>query len=113
MAGNDVVLVIKATDQASKKLDNVGKSTDKLSGKRGKMGKAGGIAMGAIASAAAIASVKMAADFSKGMAQVRTLIPEASRQAFGQLNDDVLEFSRTMNVNAQDATKALYDALFA
>ena len=113
MAGNDVVLTIKARDQASKKLEKVGKTADNIAGKFGKMGKAGAIGVAAIGTAAALTSVKMAADFSKGMGQVRTLIPKASKEAFGQLNSDVLKFSRTMNVNAQDATRGLYDALSA
>ena len=57
MAGNDVVLTIKARDQASKKLEKVGKTADNIAGKFGKMGKAGAIGVAAIGTAAALTSV--------------------------------------------------------
>lgn len=113
MAGNKVELVISADDKASKKLDKVSKKVGSLGGKLGGMAKTGVLAFAAITAAAVAAGTKMAIEFDRGMSQVRTLLPEISDKAFGKLNRDVLTFTSNMNVAANDATKALYDALSA
>ena len=111
---NRVEILITAKDMASKQLNQVGKAAG------GVGGKLKGLAKGplpAVASAAALAgataSVKLAAGFEKGMAEVRTLLPNITDEAFSKMEKDALNFSRTMGVDLQDATKGLYNAISA
>lgn len=110
MAGNDVILVIKADNRATKELKSVGKQTDQLGSKFKTMGKAGAAAFAVAATAAAAYGVKSALSFSKSQAQVRTLI-SVTDQEFQKLNASTLKFAGSMNIAAADASKALYDAL--
>lgn len=110
MAGNDVILVIKADNRATKELKSVGKQTDQLGSKFKTMGKAGAAAFAVAATAAAAYGVKSALSFSQSQAQVRTLI-SVTDQEFQKLNKSTLEFAGNMNIAAADASKALYDAL--
>ena len=111
---NRVEILITAKDMASKQLNQVGKAAG------GVGGKLKGLAKGplpAVAAAAAVAgvtaSVKLAAGFEKGMAEVRTLLPNITDEAFSKMEKDALNFSRTMGVDLQDATKGLYNAISA
>ena len=110
MAGNDLTLVIKADNRATKELKSVATQTDKISSKFKTMGKAGAAAFAVAGTAAAAYAVKSALEFSKSQGQVRTLI-NVTDQEFQKLNESTLEFAGSMNVAAADASKALYDAL--
>lgn len=52
-------------------------------------------------------------EFEKGMGEVFTLIPEASREAMDKMSNDVLAFSDKMGILTDEATPALYSALSA
>jgi len=84
---------------------------DNASGALGKTTKALKI-VGVAAIAVAGASVKMAADFDKGMREVATLTPEVERN-LDSLKDGVLSLSTELGTNAVESTKALYQAISA
>ncbi|MDD3077399.1 MAG: phage tail tape measure protein, partial [Proteiniphilum sp.] len=50
-------------------------------------------------------------EFEKGMAQVYTLIPDMSKEAFGQMSADTLQFAKDMKVPTEKVLPALYDAI--
>lgn len=53
------------------------------------------------------------ASFEKGITEVFTLIPDAGKKAFKQLEDGVRSLSTEMGVDLNDAVKGLYQALSA
>ena len=101
MARNEVRIDINAKDQASGVFKNVQRNFALAAA-----------AMGAAAVGVGIASVKMAADFDKGMREVNTLLrlPEAQ---FKTLQDETLELSKQLGIAASDAVPALYQAISA
>jgi len=113
MATSTLSILINAQDKASGTLD-------KLHGKAGKLGnvlgtalKAGALAGGAALAGAGVAAVKMGMDFEKSMAEVKTLIPDISEKAFGQMKDDVLALCSEMGIATDKAVPALYQAISA
>tara|TARA_R110000824_G_scaffold1618_10_gene7966 strand:- start:1333 stop:3729 length:2397 start_codon:yes stop_codon:yes gene_type:complete len=114
MGSNRVEITITAKDQASRELNKVSTTAGKIGGKLKGLAKG---PLPAVAAAAAVAgltaSIKLAAGFEKGMAEVRTLLPNITNEAFGKMNKDVLKFSKTMGVDLGDATKGLYNAISA
>ncbi len=77
-----------------------------------------GLKAGAIGGATALAglglaSLKMGMDFEKSMAEVKTLLPTISKEAFGKMKDDVLDFSKEMGIATDKAVPALYQAISA
>jgi TP901 family phage tail tape measure protein len=93
----ELQILVNAKDNASKGL---GKATKALG------------ALGIAAAAVGVASVKMAADFDKGMREVATLTPDVADN-LDAMKSDVLELSRTLGVDAVEATGALYQAISA
>jgi len=68
--------------------------------------------VGVAALAAGGASIKMAADFDKGMREVATLTPEVADN-LDAMKKDVLDLSSALGVDAVEATGALYQAISA
>lgn len=94
---SELQILINAKDNASKGLGRVTK---------------GVTALGAAAAAAGVASVKLAADFDKGMREVATLTPDVADN-LDEMKSQVLDLSTSLGVNAVDATGALYQAISA
>ncbi len=108
-ASAELQLLIKARDDASKIL---GKSQSSIK----KFGKAAGMAlagMGVAAAGAGIAMAKMAMDFESNMGEVATLVPNMSKEAFGTLSKDILQFSKDVGIATSEAVPALYQAISA
>ena len=111
---NEVVVKVRAdTKKAQRSLNDLKGSGDKLNTGIKRAAKGGAIALAALGTAAAASAVKMAVEFEAAMSEVRTLIPDASNEAFGKLNADLATFMRDMNVASADAVPALYSALSA
>lgn len=85
------------------------KSGGAFGGALKKVGLASGIALAGIG----IASVKMAADFDRGIREVRTLLPELNDEGFKVLRQDVLAFSEEVGVATGQVVPALYQAISA
>jgi len=63
--------------------------------------------------AAFTAAAKMGADFEKGMAEVYTLLPNLTKDAFADMSADTLEFAKDMRIPTDEVLPALYDAISA
>jgi TP901 family phage tail tape measure protein len=72
----------------------------------GKAVIAGGVAAG-------VKGVMDFSSFEKGVAEVFTLLPEASAETMGKMTDDIKNFSREFGVLPKDTIPALYQALSA
>ena len=71
------------------------------------------VALGAAGTAVATKGVTAFAGFEKGMNEVITLLPDAGEKAFGELGDQVKEFSKEFGVLPDKTIPALYSALSA
>ena len=96
----------KSLKGASRKLEGFGKSVARFGGQAG-------IAFAATAAAVATKGVTAFADFEKGMKEVMTLLPDAGEEAFGELSDQVKDFSKEFGVLPDKAIPSLYSALSA
>jgi len=94
---SELQILINAKDNASKTL---GKATKALN------------LVGVAAIGVAGASIKMASDFDKGMREVATLTPEVSEN-LDAVKQDVLDLSKSLGIDAVEATGALYQAISA
>ena len=81
----------------------------KLGGALKKGALVGGIALAGVG----IAGLKMAFDLEKGLAEVRTLLPDLSDKGFNKLQADVLALSKEMGIATSDIVPALYQAISA
>ena len=97
MAESKMQIIIKARDEASKKLKEMSKHLKTL-----------GLAAGAAGAAVGVASVKMAMDFEKSMGNVSTLIDE-NAESMADMKNEVLKLSRDLPVPLGDLTSSLYD----
>ena len=96
----------KTLKGASRKLEGFGKSITGL-------GFTAGAAFAGVATAAATKGVMAFAEFEKGMSEVMTLLPDAGEEVFGDLSDQVKDFSKEFGVLPDKAIPALYSALSA
>ena len=94
---SELQILINAKDNASNAL---GKATKALN------------LVGVAAIGVAGASVKMASDFDKGMREVATLTPEVADN-LDAIKQDVLDLSKSLGIDAVEATGALYQAISA
>jgi TP901 family phage tail tape measure protein len=94
---SELQILINAKDNASGALGNLRKGLNLV---------------GVAAVAAAGASVKLAADFDKGMREVATLTPDVAEN-LDAIKTDVLDLSKTLGIDAVEATGALYQAISA
>lgn len=109
LTANEIAILIKAKDEASGTLD-------KIAGKAkgfGNIVKKGALAGGVAIAGLGIASIKMAMDFEKSMAEVKTLLPSISDEGFKVLTDDVIALSKEMGIATSEAVPALYQAISA
>lgn len=93
MAGSEVTVVIKARDEASKKLDGITKASLGLT--------AGFAAVGA-------ASIKAAADFEHGLSQVKAVSGATEAEMKG-LRAEALAIGKDTKFGAGEATKAMHE----
>ena len=94
---SSIEVVLKARDEASKKLKEMSGHLKTL-----------GLAAGAVAAAVGTASIKMAMDFEKSMGNVSTLIDE-STESMADMKNEVLKLSKDLPVPLGDLTSSLYD----
>ncbi len=113
MASTDLELIIKAQDKASKTLGDISKKAGGLAKVMGKAVVAGALAGGVALAGAGIAAVKMGLDFEKGLAEVKTLLPDITDEGFGELKRGVLDLSKELGIATSDAIPALYQAISA
>ena len=110
---NEVVVVVKAKDQASKKLKGVGKQVDGIGSKLKGLGPIGGLAFGAMATMAAKSAFDGAMAFDAAFGQVRTLLPAANADALSTMRGQLLEFAKDFGEDSTIAAKSLYQAISA
>jgi len=96
----------KALKGARGKLKDFGKSV-------GKFGVASGAVFAATATAAATKGIFAFSDFEKGMKEVMTLLPDAGDTVFGELSDQVKDFSKEFGVLPDKVIPSLYQAISA
>lgn len=101
----------KSIKSSSKALKDARSGLDKM-GDAAKRNRTKLLAVGAGVAAIGVLSIKSAADFQKGMAEVNTLI-NVSQDQINALGGDVRELSKEFGINAVDATKALYQTISA
>ena len=110
---NEVVVVVKAKDQASKKLKGVGKQVDGIGSKLKGLGPIGGLAFGAMATMAAKSAFDGAMAFETAFGQVRTLLPAANADALKTMRGQLVEFAKDFGEDSTIAAKGLYQAISA
>jgi TP901 family phage tail tape measure protein len=109
MASNQVLIHVKAKDDASKEINKATSSVSKL-------GKAAGLAFAAAgvgAAGFAVAALKMAVGFESAMSEVKTLLPTLDDKTFERLGDDLRAMSSEMGIATSEAIPALYSAISA
>jgi len=108
-----VVRISGDTAQLTAALGRAEKHTSGFSDKVGKALKVAAVAGAGALAGLGVASLKLGMDFEKSMAEVKTLLPEISGEAFGKMKDDVLKFSAEMGIATDKAVPALYQAISA
>ena len=89
---------------------------DKTDSRMKKFAKSAALAAGVAAAALAVLGTKgvaSAIELEKGLAEVRTLLPQLSDKGFKVLQQDVLDFSDAMGVATTQVVPALYQAISA
>ena len=104
----ELLILINAQDNATKKLAGVGSKFKDFGKKAAKVGLIGVAALAGIGAGA----IKMAADFDAGMREVSTLI-DLSEDQFQNLSKQVRTLSQDLGVDAVESTAALYQAISA
>ncbi len=74
--------------------------------------RTGGLIAAVALAATGAAAIKMASSFETAFAEVGTLF-EAPKEQIDELRSDVLDLSKTMGIDAVEATKSLYQAISA
>lgn len=105
---NEVVIKIRADDEASKTFGRVKAAADKMGGAIRAASKVGAVAIAGLA----VGAVKMASDFQTSFTEVTTLF-DAPQKQIDALREGVLDLSATMGLDAVETTKALYQAISA
>lgn len=105
--------VVKDFDDYNNKLDSMEKKTSGFGSKLGGALKKGALIGGVALAGLGIAGLKMASDFESSLAEVKTLLPDISETAFGELEKGILQFSKDMGIATSEAIPALYQAISA
>ena len=114
MAGKPIKINIIGDDsQLKKTLKGAAGKVEAFGKSVTKMGLNAGVVFAATATAIATKGVTAFADFEKGMNEVMTLLPEAGESAFGDLSDQVKDFSKEFGVLPDKVIPSLYQALSA
>ena len=118
--GADTSDLEKGLDGAEKSVNKFGKNVKKTGAVIGAgVSKAGkGLTAGmtlplVTAGAGFMALSGKAAEFESGMNRVFTLLPGITEDAMGEMEDDLMAFSREMGILPEEAVPALYQALSA
>jgi TP901 family phage tail tape measure protein len=111
MADKKLKFRIQGVDEVSPKMKGVEKNAksmgNNVSNSSSKVSKSF-LAIGAAAGVAAIASLKMAGDFEKGMGNVATLV-DTGVESMDTMKKEVLEISKRTPVALGDLTESLYN----
>jgi TP901 family phage tail tape measure protein len=116
MGNRDLEFIIGVIDEATQPLRDIEQN---VSGMGDTVGRTATVMAGAVATAgAALAGVAAkataeAVQFEQGMAEVFTLLPDATDAAMSQMTDDVLSFSAAAGVVPDEVITPLYNALSA
>lgn len=110
---NDIVINVRADDKASGVLASVEGKAKGLGGALGSAIKTGAAAGGLAIAGLGLASLKMASDFETSFAEVKTLLPGLSEEAFGKLQDDIIAVSKEFGIATDKSIPALYQAISA
>ncbi len=114
MATRPIVIGIQGdTSRLKKALDQAERGVKGFAKNVGALGVKAGAAFGGAAAAVGVVGVNAAADFEKSMREVLTLLPEAGADTFGQLSDQVKDFSKDFGVLPGEVIPSLYQALSA
>jgi len=114
MPGKPIKINIIGDDsQLKKTLKNAAGKVEAFGKSVATMGLNAGVVFAATATAIATKGVTAFADFEKGMNEVMTLLPEAGESAFGDLSDQVKDFSKEFGVLPDKVIPSLYQALSA
>lgn len=97
----------------SRALKKAGGEVAGFAKKVGKLGIQAGAAFTGAAVAVGVQGVRAAADFESAMNEVMTLLPDASENVFGELSDQVKNFSKEFGVLPNEVIPSLYQALSA
>ncbi len=95
--------------QAGKSIQDIGKNLTSA-GQSLTMGVTAPILAGG---AAFTAAAKLGSDFEKDMAQVYTLLPNLTKDAFADMSADTLQFAKDMRIPTDEVLPAMYDAISA
>ena len=99
MATRPIVIGIQGdTSRLKKALNEAERGVKGFAKNVGALGIKAGAAFGTAAAAVGVVGVNAAADFEKSMREVLTLLPEAGADTFGQLSDQVKDFSKDFGV---------------
>lgn len=110
--------------QFKRTMDEVNKSMDKLKNKTSMLGRAmkgtfslfsklsAGIGFVGMP-AGLVASQRAFMKFEKQLTEVYTLLPNSNRAFFNQMSKDALRFSETFNLEPEDVTRGMYQAISA
>ena len=107
------IAIIGDDSNLRKSLKGATRSVEGFGKKVGKIGAQAGLAFAGVAAGVATKGISAFADFEKGMNEVMTLLPGAGEEAFGELSDQVKDFSKEFGVLPDKAIPALYSALSA
>ena len=107
------ISIIGDDSNLRKSLKNANKSLAGFGKNVAKVGATAGLAFAGLAAGVAVKGISAFADFEKGMNEVMTLLPGAGEEAFGELSDQVKNFSKEFGVNTTDAIDGLYSSLSA
>jgi TP901 family phage tail tape measure protein len=110
---NELVIRVRADDQASSVLGSIEGKAKGLGGALGNVVRAGALGGATAIAGLGIASIKMAADFESSFAEVKTLLPDLSEKAFGKLQDDIIGVSKEFGIATNQSIPALYQAISA
>ena len=114
MASKPITIsILGDTSRLKKALGEAEKGVKGFAKSVGKMGARAGVAFGAVAGAVAVTGVQAASEFEKSMKEVLTLLPEAGAETFGELSNQVKNFSKEFGVLPKEVVPSLYQALSA
>jgi TP901 family phage tail tape measure protein len=112
---NDVRIIVSSHGGKAVRddFDATGKKAGGLGSALSSALRTGALAGGAALAGLGVASLKMAADFETGFAEVKTLLPTLSEEAFGKLQKDIIGVSKEFGIATNQSIPALYQAISA
>ncbi|SVD03486.1 uncharacterized protein METZ01_LOCUS356340, partial [marine metagenome] len=92
------IAIVGDDSNLKKSLKNANKSLAGFGKNVAKVGATAGLAFAGVAAGIATKGISAFADFEKGMNEVMTLLPGAGEEVFGELSDQVKDFSKEFGV---------------